>query len=588
MLRGPDTRLRLITALLIAILLPILGQLLRLQLLEHSRYHNEVETLARRQYALPDPSWGLITDRNGDLLVGNMPVYDIGAEINLVTDTLMAATTLAPLLNRSQQDIITALALPADTSASLSNDTSSYRVVWRPLAYKVPLEAATAIKALNWSWITMTPTWERFYAEGALASHTLGFVNEEGMGYGVHAFQLRFLQGERVQRIGFVSGDTSPLPDEMAESNQLPFPGTDLRLTIDRTIQAFVEGELDRALQEYSAEGGTILVMNTKTGEILAVASRPHYEPYLYPQYAAEGKDALFRDPAVSILYEPGSVFKVLTVAAALDSGQAGLDWSYYDQGQLEYGGIKVRNASGAAYGQKNLQGLLDYSLNVGAATLSTRAMGAEIFYQYVRAFGFGQTTGIEVTGEADGYVHMPTDWDWSDSYLATNAFGQGIAVTPLQMATAVAALANDGVMMQPHIVAERHYPDGRTVLIPPRPLGQPISQETARIVAGMMARTVENELTVAQVPGYRIAGKTGTAQIPTTGGYEPEAVIVSMVGFGPLPDPQILILVKIDRPNVSAALRWGTQIAAPVFQQVASRVFVLMGIPPTNLRAGP
>ena len=150
-------------------------------------------------------------------------------------------------------------------------------------------------------------------------------------------------------------------------------------------------------------------------------------------------------------------------------------------------------------------------------------------------------------------------------------------------MAVATAALANDGVMMQPHIIAERHYADGRTVSITPNSIGQPISAETARLIAGLMARSVETTAKVAQVPGYRVAGKSGTAQIPTTGGYDPQEVITSYVGFGPLPDPQVVILVKIDRPNVPLSMRWGTQIAAPVFQKVAARVFTLLGIPPTN-----
>ncbi len=578
MLRGPDTRLRLITVLLIAALLPIFGQLVRLQVLEHSSYQSEAEALVQRQYALPESPWGVIMDHNGDLLVGNVPVYDVGAEINMITDTQMAATVLAPLLNRPKEELVKELTLPANTQG----------LVWRPIARHIPPASAQKIIDLNWPWITLSPAWERYYAEGALASHTLGFVNADGMGYGVQAFQLRFLRGESISRVGSVSGDTSPMPNELMEGSLIPYPGTDLRLTIDRTIQAYVEGVLDQAIVEYKATGGTILVMDPRTGDILAIASRPHYEPYRYPEYAQNGQEMLFRDPAVSVPYEPGSVFKVVSVAAALDSGRVDANWSYEDTGQLEYGGVVIRNSDGGAYGRQDLQGILDHSLNVGVATLSTRVMGADLFYKYVRAFGLGQTTGIEVTGEASGLVHLPTDWDWTDSYLATNPFGQGIAVTPLQMATAVCAIANEGVMMQPHIVAERRYPDGRTVPIPPNELGRPISAETARLVAELMARSIETTAKIAQVPGYRVAGKSGTAQIPTTGGYDPQQVITSYVGFGPLPEPQIVILVKIDRPNVPLSMRWGTQIAAPVFQKVAARVFTLLGIPPSDLRAGP
>ncbi len=578
MLHHPEARLRLIAIFLIAAVLPVLGQLVRLQILEHSRYQDKAEALVQREYTLPESPWGNIMDRHGDLLVGNIPVYNVGAEVTLITDTHMAATVLAPLINRPVEELLEQLTLPADAGD----------FVWQPLAYHIPQEAARKIEALNWSWITLAPAWERFYAEGALASHTLGFVNASGVGFGVQAFQLRFLRGESITGVGAVSGDTSPMPNELINSDFIPYPGTDLYLTLDRTIQAYVEGVLDQAIVDYKAAGGTILVMNPRSGEILAVASRPHYEPYRYPEYTQNGQGMLFRDPAVSIPYEPGSVFKVISVAAALDSGRVNLNWSYEDTGVLEYGGVVVRNSSEGGYGTQNLQGILDHSLNVGVATLSTRILGADLFYKYVRAFGFGQTTGIEVSDESKGIVHLPTDLDWSDGYLATNPFGQGIAVTPIQMVTAVSAIANDGVMMQPHIVAERRYPDGRTVRIPAKELGRPISAETARTVAELMARSVENFAKVAQVPGYRVAGKSGTAQIPTAGGYDPRQVITSYIGFGPLPDPQIVILVKIDRPGIPESMRWGTQVAAPVFQKVAARLFTLLGIPPTEVRAGP
>ena len=281
-------------------------------------------------------------------------------------------------------------------------------------------------------------------------------------------------------------------------------------------------------------------------------------------------------------------MFKVITIAAALDSGAVTLNWSYHDTGLLEYGGVRIYNWNRGAFGQQNLQGLVDNSLNVGAATLTTQMMGADTYYRYIRLFGFGQTTGIGVEGEASGLCHFPRDWDWSPSFLATNAFGQGIAVTPIQMVTAVSAIANDGVMMAPFVVAERRFSDGRVVPTPPRVLETPIRPETAHAVAELMANYIDRKLPAAQVPGYRIAGKTGTAQIPAEGGYDPNEVITSFIGFGPMPDPEVLILVKLDRPGVDPSIRWGTSTAAPVFKNVAERVFVLLGIPPTELRAGP
>ncbi|MGC9521912.1 MAG: peptidoglycan D,D-transpeptidase FtsI family protein [Anaerolineae bacterium] len=581
MLRGPDTRLRLVGGFLIAGLLLILGQLFRLQVVERSRYQPEVEELVRRPYTLPVPPSGVILDRNGDLLVGNVPIYDVGAEVNLVGNysvTQRVAEELAPLLDRDVNSLFEDLWI----------EDPGTDVVWRPLAYGVGADAGNELKELKetrWPWLTLEPKWERYYAEGTLASHTLGFVNAEGYGYGVEAFQQRFLQPKPAMGRGEVGVLSEPLASSLAKGKLRAYPGIDLRLTIDRTIQAFVEGQLDTALAEYGASGGTILVMNPRTGEILAVASRPNYRPYDYADYS-EGEQDVFADPAISVAYEPGSVFKVVTVAAALDSRSVGLDWSYFDSGVIEYGGAVIRNSDFQGHGWQNLQGVLDRSLNVGVATLTTQYMGSDVYYRYLRRFGFGQKTGIALTGEASGILNMPTDYDWSDSNLATNAFGQGIAVTPLQLATAVSALANHGTMMTPYIVAEWRYPDGRTVTAEPRALAQPVRPETADAVAEMMTNVVANRITNAQVPGYAVAGKTGTAQIPVSGGYDPVDVVTSFIGFGPMPDPQVLILVKLERPQVPMHLRWGTQTAAPVFSQVAQRLFVLLGIPPADVMA--
>ena len=578
MLPGPDARLRFIALLMVAILLLVVAQLVRLQVLEHPEHQAEAERLVERQYGLPDPALGCIWDRNGNLLVGNSPYYDIGAEVRLVSDPQEAATALASLLGQTPEELVTKL--------TVSPEEEEQTIVWHFLAKQVPESAVAEIEKLEYSWITLTPTWLRQYTEGDLAAHVLGFMNESGQGYGLHSYHMRLLQGERVANVGAVTGSSDPMPQAVADERGLPYPGVDLRLTFDRTIQAYIEGELEKALLEYNAPSGTILVIDPRSGEILAMASSPSYEPYNYAAYAEQGQTALFQNPAISQAYEPGSVFKIVTVAAALDSGKADLNWSYEDKGVLEYGGVVIRNWSRAAYGHQDLKGVLTHSLNVGVSTLSTQVMGSQTFYRYLRAFGFGQLTEVDLSGEASGQMHMPDDWDWEDSFLATNAFGQGIAVTPLQMTAAAAAIANDGVMMQPHVVAERLYPDGRRVTIPPKQLGQPISAETAQIVTELMAQAVAAEVPKALVPGYRIAGKTGTAQIPGVGGYEPDDIIASFIGFGPLPDPQILVFIKLDRPNVPAEMRWGSQTAAPLFQRIASRLFVLLGIPPSELVA--
>ena len=576
MMRGPEARLRLVTALLIAALLPVIGQLVRLQILDRDRYQAEVDELVMRPYALSLPPDGTIRDRNGDLLVGNIPIYSVGAQIDLITDTQIAAAVLAPLLDLDEATLLEKFVI--------RENEEDLRWVWHRLAHGIRGDNAEAIKKLkeSWDWLTLEPTWQRFYPESELASHTLGFVNADGNGYGIEASQFHLLQPRPAAGMGEVDVLRAPLSEELAKGKLRAFAGTDITLTIDRTIQAFVEGELDKALELYGASGGTILVMKPQTGEILASASYPDYNPSLYSTYDVS-EQGRFVDPAVSVVYEPGSVFKMFTVAAALDSGSVTQDWSYYDSGLIEYGGVLVRNSDGAGHGQQNLQGVIDHSLNVGVATLTTQHIGADVFADYVLRFGFGRPTNVGLFGEAAGLVHLPWDLNWSDGYLVTNAFGQGIAVTPIQMATAASALANHGTMMKPRLITERRTPEGRVVPIPPKVAGQPVSAETADYVVGLMEHAVETSIVKAQVPGYRIAGKTGTAQIPVSGGYDSVEVITSFIGFGPLPDPQLLILVKLDRPQVDLSVRWGTQTAAPVFNLVASRLFVLLGIPPTE-----
>jgi cell division protein FtsI/penicillin-binding protein 2 len=217
----------------------------------------------------------------------------------------------------------------------------------------------------------------------------------------------------------------------------------------------------------------------------------------------------------------------------------------------------------------------------VGAARLSV-SLGPTRFYDGLAAFGLGQPTGIDLEGEIAGVVKRPGNADWFESDLGTNAFGQGIATTPLQLAMAIAAVANDGLLMEPHLAVQRIEPDGSIITYEPQIISRPISQETANILTQMMATALESEASNALVEGYRIAGKTGTAEIPVPGGYDSELTITSFVGYGPVDDPQFLVLVKLDQPTLS---RWGSDTAAPVFRYFAERLVVLMEIPPDNIR---
>jgi cell division protein FtsI/penicillin-binding protein 2 len=266
-------------------------------------------------------------------------------------------------------------------------------------------------------------------------------------------------------------------------------------------------------------------------------------------------------------------------MAAALDSGTVTRETTYYDTGEYEIGGLTVTNWDLGEYGEQDMTGLLVHSLNVGAAWLSDQ-MGTDTFYSYIRDFGFGQLTGVDLEGEVIGELRLPDDLEWVDSDLGANSYGQAIAVTPIQMISAVAAVANEGRLMLPHVVSRRIHPDSSAEVRQPVVRDQPISAETAQILTEMLVQVVEHGVPQAQVPGYRIAGKTGTADISVPGGYDPEGTVASFVGYGPASDPELIILVRLDRPQTS---RWGSETAAVVFSRLASRLFPMLGILPTD-----
>ncbi len=562
---GPRRRLKLLSALLVGMLLAILAQLAQVQILHHTFYQEWAEDQRVRPVVMSDAARGKISDRSGHLLAGNGVMYSIEADTDYVVDVAGAAVALAPLLHEPATNI----------EQLLQGDDP-----WVQIASPVSQEMGEQIAALALPGITARPLWVREYPEGSLAAHVLGFCTVEITGfYGVEGFYDDQLRSERAEWVGPVDSTSEQMPWDVVPI-VLPKRGTDLTLTLDRTVQALAEAELARSVSEYQALGGTVVVMDPRTFEILALASLPNYDPGRYTQFF--DRDPLpFEDPAVSKQYEPGSVFKVLTVAAALDSGLVTPETTYYDQGRIEVGGRVIENATRSQYGEQAVSDILIKSLNVGAAWLSTQ-MGPGTFYRYVQAFGIGSPTGVDLAGEIAGQLWLPDDYEhWHDADLGTNSFGQGLAVTPLQMTAAVATVANDGARLRPHVVARRMASDGTVFTSRPVVEAQVISPQTAHQVVEMMERVVDEGVPLARVPGYRVAGKTGTAQIPIPGGYDPAGTIATFVGFGPLPAPQLIILVKLDRPQSSP---WASETAAPAFSRLASRLFAVLNIPPNDV----
>jgi cell division protein FtsI/penicillin-binding protein 2 len=415
---------------------------------------------------------------------------------------------------------------------------------------------------------------ERVYPLGSLGAHLIGFVNYFRQGlYGIESSYDAWLMGQR------------DLPEEQRRNKPgtlsdnarlyLPSPGRhDLVLNMDAALQYLVEKHLAEAVATYDADSGTIIVMDPRDSSILALANNPSFDPNRYSDVRMER----WANAAVSSPYEPGSVFKLVTIAAALDAGEITPDSIYPDSGELTIDGKTIHNADNKRYGDVTVRTALAKSINVVTARIGLD-MGGETFYRYVRQFGFGVPTEVDLGGEQSGEVKEPGDILWSRFDHAANSFGQALTVTSLQMTNAVATIANGGTRFQPQ-AAKAVVRDGQVYDLPPHALGYPIKPETAHTLTQMMVYTVDSSSYSKFMPGYRVAGKTGTAEISTAKGYTQDT-IMSFVGFLPAADPQLVILVKLEKPKRGG--RWAEQVAVPVWAKVAQDSVRLLRIAPDD-----
>jgi cell division protein FtsI/penicillin-binding protein 2 len=450
-----------------------------------------------------------------------------------------------------------------------------------PVVRRVSYEQAKAVRDLHLTGVRLLDSAVRVYPEGNLAAQLLGFVGQDHTGLtGLESDLEAILNGSD----GALVYERDGLGREIAigERSETPSqPGANVVLTIDRYIQRLAEQELDAALKEHEATGGTIIVIEPSTGAILAMANRPSFD-ITKPDLGDPARQDLFRNRAITDAYEPGSVFKLFTAAAALDQGLVTPGTWWHDTGAVTIGEWTIRNWDFSANGDQTVQEILSKSLNTGAAWLASLC-GPGVFYDYVSRFGFGVASGSGLSGEATGEVRSPSSdpTHWSAVDMATNSFGQGISATPLQIAMGLAAIANGGTLMKPQIVKEISGPNGSQA-VQPEEVRQAISAESARTLLDMMGVVADGISTAyLDVQGYRVGGKTGTANIAEPdGGYKPDAYISSFAGVAPLDNPQVAVLVKIDEPK---DVPWGTVVAAPAFERIVQQSLAYMNIPPSE-----
>jgi len=426
---------------------------------------------------------------------------------------------------------------------------------FEPIIKKATDEQIAIVSESNLSGVEVKYNRSRLYPLGDFASHILGFVSADesvGGAYGLELSYEDYLNGSK----GVLEGD------RVIDSSKA---GGDLNLTIDFKIEQEAEKILATLVEKYKAEKGVVMVQNPKTGAIIAMAATPGFDPNSY----SKSEIGSFLNPAVQSVYEPGSIFKIITMASALDAGKVTPQTTFNDTGSLTLNSKTIKNWDLKAHGTVTMTQVIEKSINTGAA-FAERSLGEDLFYSYLVKFGLKEKTGIDLPGEVIGSL-SPLEVDKRGINFATASFGQGISVTPIGLLRAMSAVANRGVMMKPYLNAASE----------PEVVGRVISEKASREVTEMMVSAV-NKGEIAKIKGYNVAGKTGTAQVPDfkLGGYTDD-VINTYVGFAPAYDPRFVILIRIDKPE-GAPLAGLTVV--PAFRELAESILNYYNIPPDNL----
>ena len=565
--------MRVVIALFIALAAVVIVRLVMIQVIEHEQH----ETFADRTWVIETKGpRGAILDRNGFPLATSIDAWEIHVDTRLWARSQFQPTAasrrLAELL-RADESLV--LALAAQTHADGGHDAL--------IAYGLSNALGAQIHAEALHGVQVRKTSSRRYLEGSMAATVIGLVGRDEQGLAGLEYELdSTLAGEAGLLIQEVDGLGQPIPfGPRAES---PYEqGATIVLTIDRNLQWIAETTLLNAVQQWDAEGGHIIMMDPRNGDILALASLPTYDPMTIDLDDPDSI-ALLRSRAASDIYEPGSTLKIITMAAALDVGIVSPETTFVDTGAVVIEDRTIKNFDLSYHGEQTMTQLLQRSLNTGSVWV-VQQLGARKYYEYVYKFGFGESTQSGLPGEIGGVVTDSTDITWSPAQLATNSFGQGIAVTPLQVVQAYATIARGGEPIRPRLVTAVITDEGVT-RYEPRTGERVISRETAATLTWMMQAVVDGVLGhPAQTDGWPVAGKSGTSDVVEGGVYLENESLASFAGFAPADDPRVVVLIRIDRPQGEI---YGGIVAAPIFSELMRVVLPYLGVPPTAYVADP
>jgi stage V sporulation protein D (sporulation-specific penicillin-binding protein) len=568
-LRGSRSRRILVPMALTCVACAALfARVVYIQVVQHDRFAAEAKETLDYDTTL----WGArgaILDRNGDVLATSVSTWDFYVRVRdweLPEDAIAAS-----------EEIGTRLKIDP---AALRELVAGYESGEVRIAIDVEYEAGTFLIEDEVKGLVAVPNTRRIMPNGDIGASILGFIGGDNHGLTGVELALNGLLEGRPGKVFYerdTTGDPIPFAEHIASE---PVPGDDVILTIDRTLQRLVEATLDEAVEAHDAKGGTIIVMDPYTGDILAMAVTPRLK-YSTLDLSDNTQQGIWKNTAVTDLYEPGSVMKVITAASAIDAGAVTKDTWYHDSGSVKLYDAELKNFEDGAFGDQNMTGVLQHSINTGAVFMAQQ-LGVERQMEYFSRFGFDAQTGIELPGEAArGIYRQPGDEHWTIIDPLTQSFGQSISITPVQMVAAFAAVINGGNLVEPRLVKSYVQPDGSLREAPVRVAGRAISEATSETLRWMLNQVVDPDDQSYLHPGnpdiYTAGGKSGTANVPIMNGYD-ERHVASFVGFAPYERPRVVIMVKLDE---NADLLTGTAAAAPYFARLADEVLTYLNVNP-------
>lgn len=553
-------KIRLVASLLLffVLYLLILGKLFYWQILRS----DDLKTIGVQQSSDKLP----IQAKRGDILASdsfplatNKVSYLLYANPKVVSDMSDYSRRLAPILGMEEASI----------AAKLSQD-----VFWVNLATKITDSKKRDIEKLKLEGLGFQEQNDRYYPEASMAAQLVGFLGKDKKGanhgfFGLEGYYNAQMQGRDGSLYVVKDALGHPVVNDIREEKKID--GRSITLSLDRTIQYIIQKRLKEGVIKYEAEGGSVIVLETKTGKVLGMSSVPNFDPQVYYEFPQTS----LRNPVLSDLYEPGSTFKVLVMASAIDLGVVKPDTKCSAcDGPVRIGAYDISTWNKKYFDNPTMTEVIQHSDNTGMVFVGKK-MGEDNLLAYLRRFGIGEYTDVDLQGEVKGDLRQ----DWKEIDLATATFGQGISITPMQLITGVNAIANGGDLMRPYIVTKITQDNGRTIEIKPKIIRKVIKESSAKAMTWMMVNAVEKgEAQWTKLPGYSVAGKTGTAQIPVAGHYNPNETIASFVGFFPAEEPKITMLVVVHKPKTSI---YGADTAAPIFFKAAQDIINYYGIPP-------